>query len=53
MTDSLTVTLAAENVLDETPGLNPNARSGSATCTASTSRGGFNGRFRILKLTVE
>ena len=28
MTDSLTLTLAAENVLDKTPGLNPNARSG-------------------------
>ena len=53
MTDSLTVTLAAENVLDETPGLNPNARSGLGNLYSQYSPGGFNGRFVFLKLTLE
>ena len=53
MTDSLTLTLAAENVLDETPGLNPNARSGLGNLYSQYAPGGFNGRFVHLKLALD
>jgi len=52
MTDSLTLTLAAENALDKTPGTNPNARSGLGNLYSQYAPGGFNGRFVFLRLAL-
>ena len=53
MSDSLTLTLAAENLFDSTPGRNPNARSGLGNLYSQYAPGGFNGRFVFLKLALE
>ena len=53
VTDSLTLTLAAENLFDTTPERNPNARSGLGNLYSQYAPAGFNGRFMLLKLTVE
>ncbi len=53
VTDSLTVTLAAENLFDETPERNPNARTGLGNLYSQYAPAGFNGRFAFLKLAAE
>lgn len=52
VTDSLSLTLAAENLFDTTPQRNPNARSGLGNLYSQYAPGGFNGRFVFLKLTA-
>ena len=52
-TDSLTLTLAAENLFDNTPARNPNARSGLGNLYSQYAPAGFNGRFVLLKLVLD
>ena len=53
VSDSLTVTLAAENLFDKTPERNPNARTGLGNRYSQYAPAGFNGRFAFLKLAAE
>ena len=53
MTDSLTLTLAVENLFDTTPERNPNARSGLGNLYSQYAPGGFNGRFVFLRLALD
>ncbi len=52
-TDSLTVTFGAENLFDETPEENPNARTGLGNRFSQYAPGGFNGRFAYVKVGLE
>ena len=52
-TNHLTVTLGAENIFDETPEENPNARTGLGNRYSQYAPGGFNGRFAYLKVSME
>ena len=52
-TDSLTVTLGAENLFDETPEENPNARTGLGNRFSQYAPGGFNGRFAYVRVGLE
>ena len=52
-TDSLTITLAAENLFDTTPERNPNARSGLGNLYSQYAPAGFNGRFAFVKLSLD
>lgn len=49
----LTLTLGADNVLDNYPDENPNARSGLGNKYSQYSPAGFNGRFAYLRVSVE
>ena len=52
MRDSVTLTAAAENLFDNTPGRNPNARSGLGNLYSQYAPGGFNGRFVFLRVAA-
>ena len=53
ITNALTLTLAAENLFDTTPGRNPNARHGLGNLYSQYAPGGFNGRFAFVRLAAE
>ena len=53
LTDSLAVSLTAENLFDETPDRNPNARTGLGNLYSQYAPAGFNGRLVFLKLAAE
>ena len=52
LTDSVALTLAADNLFDEVPQRNPNARSGLGNLYSQYAPAGFNGRFAFLKLAA-
>ena len=53
LTGTLTLTLAAENLLDTTPERNPNARTGLGNLYSQYAPGGFNGRLAFIRLAAE
>ena len=53
LTAAWTLTLAVENLLDETPERNPNARTGLGNLYSQYAPAGFNGRFALMKLAAE
>ena len=53
LTDALTLTVAAENLFNETPERNPNARTGLGNRYSQYAPAGFNGRFAYVKLAME